>query len=80
MSTTIRVREVTKSRIAQLAKIMGTPQTEVLDAAIEALERQTFFQSFNNRFEQLRGDQVAWAEIESERRAEEGVLADRSTA
>ncbi|MGI8425180.1 MAG: hypothetical protein ACR2FO_00720 [Actinomycetota bacterium] len=78
MSTTIRVSQATKSRIADLARVMGTRQTEVVDAAVEALERQTFFDSLNSRFEQLREDPAAWAEIEAERRAEEEVLADDS--
>ncbi len=78
MSTTIRVSEETRDRLASLAGATGRPMTRVLDDAVEALERKLFFDAFNRRFRELRDDPEAWAEIERERRAEEGAAGDHS--
>jgi hypothetical protein len=52
--------------------------TRILDDAVEALERNLFFETLNRRYEELRADPEAWAEIEQERRAEEGAVGDTS--
>jgi hypothetical protein len=52
--------------------------TRVVEDAVEALERRVFFETFNRRYQELRDDPEAWAEIEQERRAEEGVVGDTS--
>lgn len=78
MSTTIRVSEATRSRFAALAKQTGRPMTQLLDEAAEALERDLFFHGLEHRYEQLRRDEEAWAEIEDERRVEAGSLRDQS--
>ena len=78
MSTTIRVSDRTKARIAALASQTGRPMTEVVDDAVEALERTVFFQRLNSRFDELRADQAAWQEIERERALEEGSAGDTS--
>jgi predicted transcriptional regulator len=76
VSTTIRVSDEAKRRIAAIARQTGRPMTELLDDALEALERRIFFEAFNERYNQLRSDAGAWAEIEAERRIEEGSIAD----
>jgi predicted transcriptional regulator len=78
MSTTIRVSEKTRDRLASLASATGRPMTRVLDDAVEALERKVFFDTFNQRYQQLRDDPEAWAEIERERNVEEGAVGDSS--
>lgn len=78
MSTTIRVSEETRDRLALLANRTGRPMTRILDDAVEALERKIFFDTFNRRYQELRDDPTAWSEIEQERRAEEGALGDLS--
>jgi len=78
MSTTIRVSEKTRDRLASLADATGRPMTRVLDDAVEALERRIFFDTFNQRYQLLRDDPEAWADIEQERRVEEGAVGDRS--
>ncbi|MEX1271223.1 MAG: hypothetical protein WEB55_02090 [Acidimicrobiia bacterium] len=78
MSTTIRVSEETRDRLASLADATGRPMTRVLDEAVEALERKFFFEAFNRRYEELRNEPGAWAEIEAERRAEDGAVGDIS--
>ena len=78
MSTTIRVSEETRDRLASLANATGRPMTRVLDDAVDALERKVFFESFNRRYQELRDDTAAWSEIELERRVEEGSLGELS--
>ncbi|MST32900.1 hypothetical protein GHK86_09235 [Acidimicrobiaceae bacterium USS-CC1] len=78
MSTTIRVSEETRSRFAELAKATGRPMTELLDEAVDALERRVFFDRLTTRYAELRRDADAWGAIEAERAAESGSLADRS--
>jgi hypothetical protein len=48
----------------------------VVDEALDALERQRFFAALNQRYGELRDDDDAWGQIEAERAAEAGVLAD----
>lgn len=76
MSTTIRVSEETRDRLASLAATTGRPMTRVLDDAVEALERNVFFDRFNRRYEELRDDPAAWSDIEQEREVEAGALGD----
>lgn len=78
MSTTIRVPNQTRDRLAALAAATGRPMTAVVDDALDALERRVFFEAFNSRFGELREDEDAWAEVEAERAAEEGALRDKS--
>ena len=78
MSTTIRVRDQTRSRLASLAKATGRPMTDLLDEALDALERKVFFESLNARYGELRADPGAWAMIEAERDAEQDALGDSS--
>jgi predicted transcriptional regulator len=78
MSTTIRVSEETRDRLALLANSTGRPMTRILDDAVDALERRIFFDRFNRRYQQLRDDSSTWAEIEAERRLEEGAVGDAS--
>lgn len=78
MSTTIRVSESTRDRFARLADSTGRPMTQLLDEAADALERRLFFDQMNDRFDILRNDAAAWAEIETERAVEQGAASDRS--
>lgn len=79
MSTTIRVPNRTRDRLAALAAATGRPMTAVVEDALDALERRVFFESLNARYGELRADDAAWAEVEAERAAEEkGAVEDRS--
>ena len=78
MSTTIRVSESTRDRFARLADSTGRPMTQLLDEAADALERRLFFDQMNDRFDVLRSDAAAWAEIETERAVEHVAASDRS--
>lgn len=78
MSTTIRVSEQTRDRLAALAAAMHRPMTAVVDEALDELERRRFFAAFNDRWSELRKDSI-WPEIEQERLAEEAALRDGGT-
>ena len=78
MSTTIRVSDATRDRFAALAKTTGKPMTDLLDQAVSALERDLFFSSLERRYEALRDDDTAWAEIIAERGFEANALRDTS--
>ena len=78
VSTTIRVSEATRDRVAALAKSTGRPMTELLEEAIDALERRLFFDELRTRYAELRSDPDAWAQIEAERAAESSSLPDSS--
>jgi hypothetical protein len=79
MSTTIRVSEPTRDRFARLAQATGRPMSQLVDEAVDALERRVFFDQLSARYEVLRDDPGAWSEIEAERAAESGTLRDRSS-
>jgi predicted DNA-binding protein len=78
-STTIRVSEDTRARFAEMADRTGRPMTQLLDEAVDALERRLFFDELRHGFDQLRSDKVAWREIERERDLESATLRDAST-
>jgi predicted transcriptional regulator len=78
VTTTIRVSEETRDRLAALAESTGRPMTRVLDEAVDALERRVFFDQLNRRFEELRQDPKSWEDIEAERRGEETARGDAS--
>ncbi len=52
--------------------------TQLLDEAVDALERRVFFDQLSVGFDALRADADAWTEVEAERRIESGALRDRS--
>ncbi len=78
MSTTIRVRDETRSRLASLAEATGRPMTDLLDEALDALERKVFFEALNARYRELQDEPTSWADTEAERHVEEGSLRDSS--
>lgn len=79
MSTTIRVTSLTRDRFARLAEMTGRPMTQLLDEAADALERKLFFEQLNERYDQLRDEPTAWAEVQAERHVESGAVGDRSS-
>ena len=79
MSTTIRVTTPTHDRFVRLAQATGRPMTQLLDEAADALERKLFFEQLNDRYEELRGEPDAWAEVEAERQVESGAVSDHSS-
>jgi predicted transcriptional regulator len=78
VSTTIRVSDQTRGRIASLAAETGRQMGQVVEDAVEALERKVFFDRLNERFRELRSDPAAWAAMQAERAVEEATLGDGS--
>ncbi len=79
MSTTIRVSDSTRSRFARLAAATGRPMTQLVDEAVDALERRLFFDQLTARYRELRDDEKLWADVLAERGAESGALSDSSS-
>lgn len=65
-------------RLQSLASRRGISQQEVLDEALELLDRREFFAEAHREYQALRDDPAAYAEFESERRALDGVVNDGS--
>ncbi len=53
--------------------------SQLVEEAVDALERRVFFDRLSDRYEVLRADPDAWSEIEAERATEAGALRDRSS-
>lgn len=79
MSTTIRVSEATRDRLSALAAATSQPMTVVIGEALDALERQRFFDAFNGGYRRLREDAEAWEDVEAERAEEAALLTDHSS-
>ncbi len=78
MSTTLRVSESTRDRLAALARQTGRPMSQLLDEAADALERRLFFDRLTEGYRALRADPDRWREVEAERAAESPALRDRA--
>lgn len=76
MATTIRVSEGTRDRIAEIARETHRPMNDVIETALDALDRRRFFDAFNDGYRQLRADDDSWREVERERALESGALRD----
>ncbi|MHB8465086.1 MAG: hypothetical protein ACYDH6_07350 [Acidimicrobiales bacterium] len=76
MSTTVRVSEETRRRAAALAKATGRQLQQVIEEAVSAYERELFWQELTEGYDGLADDESAWAEVQAERAAESGALAD----
>lgn len=76
MSTTLRVSEETRERVASLATRTGRHMQSVVDEAVAAYERDLFWREFIAGYERLADDEEAWRGVQAERRGEEGVLRD----
>jgi predicted transcriptional regulator len=68
VSTTIRVSERTHDRLARLAGVTGRPMSQLLDEAVEVLERREFFDELGTRYGELRADPATWEELQADRR------------
>jgi hypothetical protein len=53
--------------------------SQLVDEAVDALERRVFFDQLSARYDGLRTDPDAWSEIQAERNVESGALRDHSS-
>lgn len=68
-STTIRVSTEQRERLRRLAQERDATMADTLDAALESLRRERFFEQMAVAEQRLRADPVAWANYVRERDA-----------
>ncbi|MCB0979265.1 MAG: hypothetical protein H6513_17175 [Acidimicrobiaceae bacterium] len=68
-TTTIRVSVEQRDRLRRLADDRSATMTDTLDAALEALRRERFYEEMASAEQRLRADPVAWAAYVRERDA-----------
>lgn len=73
---TVRIREATHEKLAQLSRDTGRSMAELLDDSVERLEQEHLLDQANRAFAAVRQDEKGWHEELEERRAWEGTLAD----
>jgi predicted transcriptional regulator len=69
MSTTIRVRVDQRERLRRLAEEHDATLADTLDAALESLRRQRFYENMAKAESRLRSDPKAWAAYAADRDA-----------
>lgn len=69
VSTTIRVSAEQRERLRRLAEERNATMTDTLDAALESLRRERFYEEMAAAEQRLRGDPTAWATYARERDA-----------
>ena len=74
--TTIRVSDKTRATLRALAAARGESLTEVAEKAVELFRRQQLLETTNAAYAELRRDPEAWQELQAERAALDGTLAD----
>ena len=75
-TTTVRIREETRSKLRQLAEETDQPMQVVLDQALDAYRRERFFTALDEAYAALWADPIAREEELAERALFEGTLAD----
>lgn len=68
-STTIRVSVEQRDRLRRLAKARDSTMAETLDAALESLRRERFYDEMAAAERRLRDDPVVWERFVAERDA-----------
>ncbi len=76
MTTTVRVTEETRRRVAALAESTGRQMQQVVDDAVAVYERELFWRQFADGYERLASDPRGWAEVQAERAGEANALID----
>ena len=71
-----RLSALGHQRLQSLASRRGVSHQEVLDAALELLDRKQFFEEAHREYEALRADALTSAELDEERQLLDGVLDD----
>jgi hypothetical protein len=75
-STTVRAHQKTHAKLRRLSAESGRPIPDVLDEAVELLERERLLDATNAAFAALRDDATAWKAEQDERQLWETTLAD----
>ena len=72
----IRVSEKTHNVLRELSVEAGESMNDVVEAAVELYRRQRVLVAANAAYARLRADPGAWADVQAERAAFDGTLAD----
>ena len=75
-SATVRISLPARDKLRDLADQVGQSMQSVAEDAIELYRRRRFLEDVNAAYGELRHDAEAWSEIEEERKAWDGTLAD----
>jgi len=78
MSSTIMVSQRTHEQLVPLSQTTGRPISQLVEEAVDALERKEFFNHLTARYDELRANPSMWQEIEAERAAESQTLGNHS--
>lgn len=71
-----RITTLAHQRLQKLAAKRGVSQLQVLDDALELLDRRHFFEEAHRQYEELRQDSSAAADFDRERVLFDGTLSD----
>src|ERR1700738_4568858 len=73
---TVRISEASHQLLKALAEQTGQTMMDLLDKALDAYQRQLFFEQLNAGYAELRADPQAWAEHLAERKQWDATLMD----
>ena len=76
-NATIRVRPETRAKLLNLADAMGKNIPEVVESAVDALERRQFLLGLAADFESLRNNAEAWKQELAERAEWDAAMPDQ---
>jgi predicted transcriptional regulator len=76
MSTTIRVSDQTRQRVAALASATGRQMQSIVDDAVTEYERTLFWAAFEAGYERIADSPDEWNSVRAERAEEESALTD----
>jgi predicted transcriptional regulator len=76
-NATIRVRPETRAKLQNLAEAMGKGIPEVVESAVDALERRQFLLGLASDFEALQNNPEAWSQELAERAEWDAAMPDQ---
>jgi len=76
MSKLIRVSEESFLKINDMARRMGISKQDIIDEALDKLERMNIMKQANEAYARLRQDPAKWQEEEQEREIWDSTLMD----
>ena len=76
MSKLVRVSDKAYSKLNQIAKNTGTSKQDIIDTALNNLERETILKQANDAYSELKKNRKAWLEYQEEISAWDTTLED----
>ena len=72
------VSQRTQEQLARLSQTTGRPISQLVEEAVDALERKVFFDQLTARYDEVRADPAVCQEIEAARAEESQTLGNHS--